>query len=58
MWLTLHLLDNMAIEYFTRKDEVSGFRLLQDKKKVKKKHRKSRVSRNQEKYGGNKITYK
>lgn len=56
MWLTLHLLDNMAIEYSTKKDEVSGFRLLQDKKKVKqKKHRKSRVSRNQEKYGGNKI---
>lgn len=40
MWLTLHLLDNMAIEYSTREDEVSGFRLLQDKKKLKKKAQK------------------
>lgn len=37
MWLTLYLLDDMTIEYSRSKDEeVSGFGLLQDKKKAKK----------------------
>lgn len=51
-------LDNMVIEYSRRKyEEVSGYLSItrQEKDLKKKKQRKSRLSRNQEKYGGNKI---